>query len=231
MSRAILLPVFNEEETIGTVLDAVRRTFDGLLIVIDDGSTDETTRVLAARGDVRVLRHERNLGYGQSLIDGFAAAVNLGVERLITMDCDGQHEPRHITQFFDALDATEFVSGSRYLPESRTVGFAPSDRRAVNSRITAEVNRVTGWTLTDAFCGFKAYRTSVLRGLRLREPGYGQPLELWARLFQRGVTPLELAVERIYLSHNRSFGRDLDDPDKRLAYYMRVWETTLADRP
>ena len=231
MSSAIVLPVFNEEETIGAVLDAVRRVFDGLLVVIDDGSTDDTTHVLAARGDVRVLRHDENRGYGQSLIDGFAAALENGVERLITMDCDGQHEPRHITQFLTALDAPEFVSGSRYLPESRTVGFAPSDRRAVNARVTDEVNRVTGWTLTDAFCGFKAYRTSLLRGLRLREPGYGLPLELWARLFQRGVRPLELAVERIYLNHNRSFGRDLDDPDKRLAYYMRIWNATLEDRP
>ena len=232
MSSAVVMPVFNEESTIGGVLDAVAREFDGLVVVVDDGSTDKTPEALAARPAVRVLRHARNQGYGSSLADGFAEAHRLGVRRVVTMDCDGQHEPKHIRQFFEALqNGIALVSGSRYLPGSRAVGDQPPQRRDVNARVTAEINRVTGWGLTDAFCGMKAYRIDRFRELVLREPGYGFPLELWAHAFRAGIRPLELPIERIYFDGLRSFGSDLDDPQRRLAYYLEVWTRALEEQP
>jgi dolichol-phosphate mannosyltransferase len=225
---AVVLPVYDEADSVGAVLDAVRDTFDGLVIVIDDGSDDPTARILRERGDIAVITHPQNLGYGQSLIDGFAAALDAGVQAVVSMDCDGQHEPRHIPEFLSALEACDIASGSRYLKDSVSVGTAPPARRRINHLITEDINRITGWSLTDAFCGFKAYRASALRAMRLTETGYAMPLELWAEAQRAGLCVVELPVERIYFDGDRSFGLDLDDPDRRLGYYERVWRQALA---
>lgn len=226
----VVLPVFNEAGTVAEVIDAVRGVFAGPVAVVDDGSTDGTAAVLAARRDVSVLRHEVNRGYGASLIDGFAHALAAGADAVVTMDCDGQHEPAHIPGFLSALATCDIASGSRYLPDSASLGTAPPDRRDVNRRVTDAVNAVTGWALTDAFCGFKAYRASALRALTLTEPGYAMPLELWAEAYHARLCIVELPVERIYFDGDRSFGQDLDDPERRLGYYLRVWEAALARR-
>lgn len=225
---AVVLPVYNEGGTVGCVLDAVRAVFSGAIIVVDDGSADDTPVVLAACSDIEVITHEVNLGYGRSLIDGLAAALAAGAGRVVTMDCDGQHEPAHIPEFLAALDACDIASGSRYLPDSPVEGVAPPSRQDVNRRVTAAINAVTGWSLTDAFCGFKAYRASALEVMRLSEPGYGMPLELWAEAYRAGLCVVELPVDRIYFDGDRSFGQDLDDPERRLGYYLRVWERSLA---
>lgn len=227
-SDAVVLPVYNEGGTVGAVIEAVRAVFAGAIIVVDDGSDDATPTVLAGRADIEVVAHAVNLGYGRSLIDGFAAALAAGAERVVTMDCDGQHEPAHIPEFLAALEECDIASGSRYLPESPVDGVAPPSRQDVNRRVTAAINAVTGWSLTDAFCGFKAYRRSALEAMRLSEPGYGMPLELWAEAYRAGLCVVELPVDRIYFDGDRSFGQDLDDPDRRLGYYLRVWERSLA---
>jgi glycosyltransferase involved in cell wall biosynthesis len=225
----VVMPVYNEGATVEPVLDAVRAVFDGWLVVVDDGSTDETADIIAARDDVLLVKHGTNSGYGASLSSGFAAASRLGASSVITMDCDGQHEPRHIGEFCEDLErcGTDIVSGSRYLPGSGSAGVVPGDRRAINERVTAEINRVTGWGLTDSFCGFKAYRAEALTRVAIDEPGYAMPLEFWARAWRAGLTVCEMPVERIYNDHDRSFGQDLDDPERRFAYYMDVWERAL----
>lgn len=229
MDDAILMPVYNEALTVDAVLDTIRLYHHGEILVVDDGSTDGTDVVLEQREDILVLKHPENLGYGKSLIDGFVFAQFAGLKRLITMDCDGQHEPAHIPQFFEALtDDLDLVSGSRYLPGSGESGDAPEQRRRINEALTGRIHDVTGWTLTDAFCGFKAYHVERVVALGLTEPGYALPMELWAKAWQAGWNVRELAVERIYFDHDRSFGADLDDPDKRVAYYERVWLEALG---
>ncbi len=229
----VVMPVYNEAAVVASVLDAVRRHFDGWVAVVDDGSTDGTRAIVEPRDDVLLVRHAANRGYGASLRSGFAAALGLGADSVITMDCDGQHEPRHIVEFCEDLRScdADIVSGSRYLPRSGAAGTAPPDRRAVNARVTDVINEVTGWGLTDAFCGFKAYRADALRLLRTEEPGYAMPLELWARAWREGLRVCEMPVERIYNDHDRSFGADLDDPERRYAYYMAVWERALGEVP
>lgn len=227
---AVVLPVYNEGGTVSRVLDAVRDVYHGTVIVVDDGSSDDTPRILDSRDDITVITHRTNIGYGRSLIDGFDAALSTGAGAVVTMDCDGQHEPMHIPEFLSALHDCDIASGSRYLEQSPAVGVAPPSRQDVNRRVTEVINGVTGWAITDAFCGFKAYRASALRAMRLTEPGYAMPLELWAEAYRAGLCVIELPVARIYFDGDRSFGQDLDDPEHRLGYYLRVWEHALERR-
>jgi len=97
------------------------------------------------------------------------------------MDCDGQHEPSRIPVLLEAIHDADIVSGSRYLRDFRQDALAPEDRRNINRLITTELNARFGLQLTDAFCGFKAYRREALAKLHITETGWGMPLQLWCR--------------------------------------------------
>lgn len=224
------LPVYNEERYVSGVLDDVRRYSQNVLVV-DDGSSDATPELLRARGDIQLVSHPRNLGYGAALKTAFEYAVAEDYDVLVTIDCDGQHEPQRIPRFVAATRGADVVSGSRYLKQYPGDSQPPAQRRWINQRVTAEINRLLGYNLTDAFCGFKAYRTSGLRHLRLTETGYGMPLELWVQAAHAGLKVIELPVPLIYLDEKRSFGGVLDDATTRLEYYHSVLERSLAMLP
>ncbi|MEQ8838414.1 MAG: glycosyltransferase family 2 protein, partial [Lacipirellulaceae bacterium] len=177
------LPVFNEESHVDEVLDKVRNYASDILVV-NDGSSDGTGERLAARNDIAVVTHETNQGYGAALKTAFEYAIVHRYDVLVTIDCDGQHEPQRIQALVNACDPTvsepvDIVSGSRYLDPAAKKKSAPRDRRRINLQITEEMNCRFGLNLTDSFCGFKAYRVQSLAKLDLKETGYAMPLELW----------------------------------------------------
>jgi dolichol-phosphate mannosyltransferase len=133
----IAIPVYNEQKYVGEVLDRIRQ-FHPDLLVVDDGSTDATPQILAARDDVRVIRHPENRGYGQSLIDAFRYADEQKYDWVLTIDCDEQHEPERIPEFIRHIrtDAWDIVSGSRYLRPRCDDDLPPGDRRSINATIT-----------------------------------------------------------------------------------------------
>ncbi len=221
------LPVYNEVSHVNPVLDEVLR-YSPHVLVVDDGSTDGTRELLAKRSDIKVVRHERNQGYGAGLRSAFAYALEHEFEALVTIDCDGQHEPKRIPEFVAATAKAPVVSGSRYLQTFAGDSLPPIERRRINVEITAELNRRLGFQLTDAFCGFKAYRADALAKLDIHETGYAMPLEAWAQIAAAGLEVLELPVPLIYLDEARSFGGSLDNAGERLAYYYKVLENSLA---
>ncbi|HXF82787.1 MAG TPA: glycosyltransferase family 2 protein [bacterium] len=223
MSTLVIIPVFNEARTLARVLDQVRASAPRAdILVVDDGSTDGSPQILAGRADVRTVRHERNRGYGASLITGFARAVAGGYAVAVTIDCDEQHEPARIPDFIAAAEAADIVSGSRYLDPTVPGDPPPPDRAQLNREFTALLRTITGYAITDAWCGFKAYRVAALRRLRLSEPSYGLPLQVWVQAAYHGLTVRELPVARIYKNPERKFWGGLDDVAARRAYYLRV---------
>ena len=222
------LPVFNEVRHVNRVLDEVLRYCPEVLVV-DDGSTDGTADLLRARGDVHLVTHPENRGYGAALLSAFDYARQHGFEKLVTIDCDGQHEPQRIPLFFDACkDDVDIVSGSRYLQVFPGDTPPPEQRRRINEQVTAEINRRLGLNLTDAFCGFKCYRVSSLARLNITEAGYAMPLELWVQAAAARLKIIELPVPLIYLDEKRSFGGVLDDPQTRIEYYILTLDRSIA---
>jgi len=220
------LPVFNEARHVNGVLDEVKR-YAADVLVVDDGSTDETGAILASRGDVHVVTHPANRGYGAALRSAFQFAIDGGYEGVVTIDCDGQHQPCRIPRFLEAAQAADIVSGSRYLKKYPGDSTPPAQRRWINQKITADLNQRLGLSLTDAFCGFKAYRVDALRRMQLTEDGYAMPLELWVQAVCAGLKIIELPVPLIYLDEARSFGGALDDGGTRLQYYHEVLERSI----
>jgi dolichol-phosphate mannosyltransferase len=229
----IAIPVYNERKYVETVLAKVRRFHDEILL-IDDGSTDGTGELLAGLAastpGIHLIRHPVNRGYGQSLIDAFCYADRHGYDWVITMDCDEQHEPEMIPAFIREIetDAWDVVSGSRYMQSNKDDDLPPGDRRAINATITALINDLFGWQLTDSFCGFKAHRVSAMAKLKLTETGYAFPLQFWPQAYEAGLRVTEIPVRLIYNDPTRHFGGLLDDAAVRLQHYKDVLNAELV---
>lgn len=234
MRLLIVIPVFNERRYVDLVLAKVLRIVRDSdvsmdVLMVDDGSTDGTAELLAARHDVKLLRHAGNSGYGQSLIDGFAYAKDHGYDWVITMDCDEQHEPERIPRFIQEMRGGrwDLISGSRYLEPGPGDDLPPVERRRINAELTDLVNRTLGMHLTDTFCGYKAHRVSAMRRLRLDVAGYAFPMQLWPQVAAAGLRVTEIPVRLIYNDPTRHFGGRLDDADNRLRHYLQVFHDEL----
>ncbi len=222
MRVLVAIPVYNEQEYVMRVLGRVLE-FASDVLVIDDGSTDGTPCLLP-RHPVEVIRHAQNRGYGRSLQDAFRWAVVDDYDWVITMDCDEQHEPEAIPSFVAKAEEGGFdvISGSRYLSAHAADHDPPANRRAINGVVTEELNERLGLSITDAFCGFKAYRVDALRRLQLDVDGYAFPLQFWVQAVAHGLRTTEIPVKLIYNDPNRTFGGPLNQDDTRLAHYREV---------
>jgi dolichol-phosphate mannosyltransferase len=227
----IVIPIFNEQRHIFKVLQKVRKFSQDDLLFINDGSTDLSQNIIEkfayspkTLGHIYVLRHLKNQGYGQSLIDGIRYAQLHHYQYITTMDADEQHEPKFIPQFLNEIKKgnADIISGSRYISPYNKYDNPPVDRLKINQQITQLINHITGYGLTDSFCGFKSYNLKSLKKLELSEKGYGFPLQLWIQACKNHLKVKEIAINMIYLDKNRTFGGRLDNPEIRLKYYMEV---------
>lgn len=233
MRYLVAIPVYNEAGYLPRVLAAVRN-YASDIVVVNDGSTDETPTLLDHAPDVFTITHPENRGYGQSLIDAFAFADARGYDWIITMDCDEQHEPAQIPEFVAAMErsSADLISGSRYVQSFDGDDPAPEDRRRINQLVNQLMHELVGLELTDSFCGFKAHRVASMRRLALTEPGYAFPMQFWVRFARAGMQLEELPVRRIYRDSSRAFGGHLDDSRARLQHYLEVCLQALrADVP
>ncbi len=234
MKTLVVIPVYNEVETVESVLWRVRE-FAPEILVIDDASTDGTGAVLErVRSEIgfELISRDKNAGYGRAMQDAFRAGAQGGYDWVITMDCDEQHEPDWIPRFIEEARRGQYdvISGSRYMNLDDAEGTPPEDRRSINLRITTEINDRLGLSLTDSFCGFKAYRVESVAGLELNEDGYAFPMKFWVEAAAAGLRIGEIPVRLIYTDAERSFGGGLDDPLVREAHYRRVFHCAIRRR-
>ena len=220
------IPVFNEQAHLEPVIAEVLR-YTSEVLVVDDGSTDRTPDLLRGFPSIQVIRHPLNKGYGAGLRSAFDRTVQGGYDGLITLDCDGQHEPSLIPALAALLTDADIVSGSRYLQVLDPSQRPPEERRRINVEVTRWLNDCLGFDLTDAFCGFKAYRSSALRKLVITDEGYAMPLQVWVQAAEHGLSILEVPVPLIYLDESRAFGGALDNAEYRLNHYRTVFRDAV----
>ncbi len=224
MRFAIIVPVYNEAPTIEKILNKLEEYKNADVVIVDDGSTDATPSILERRKVAAVIRHEKNEGYGKSLMDGFDFVKTHDYPICVTMDADEQHEPGYIPCFLEKLDKWDIVSGSRYLNPLLSSDHPPQDRLEVNRVITEKLRPLTGYALTDSFCGFKGYKVDSLRKLNLTETNYGFPIQFWLQAAKAGLKVTECGVPLIYKDYSRNFNNQFADRDERLNHYLKVME-------
>ena len=198
----VLIPAFNAAHTIGDVVRAARQQVSDV-VVIDDGSRDDTGAVATAAG-AKVLRHELNRGKGGALKTGFAYALENGYDCAITLDADGQHLPHEIPKFIECRAKTGadlIIGGRAHLFD----GMLP--RRRMANRFSAWViGRVSKTGVSDSQSGFRLYSARLLRGVRLRTEGFDLESEVIVRAgcggFKVVTTPIDLGfVDGLSTSH------------------------------
>jgi len=162
----IVIPAYNEEQTIVDVLERARQALPGAdLIVINDGSTDGTQEALC-REDVPTATHICNLGYGRTLQTAIKYARRLRYDALVKIDADGQHNPEHLSQLIDELRTGDWdlLIGSRYVGRGRYDG-VPLGRKTGMLLFSFLVRLITGQRIYDTTSGMKVFRSSVFEPL------------------------------------------------------------------
>lgn len=196
LKTCILVPAFKEEKHIAAV---VREVLDYCpdVIVIDDGSPDDTAQIAAAAG-ATVLEHVRNQGKGAALQTGFDHARARGYDLAITLDADGQHAPSDIPAFLQAYERTHspVLVGNRM----GDVAAMPRLRRFVNRFMSALLSRVMGQHVPDSQCGFRLYHRSAFpQGLPdAASRRYAAESEILLRLALQGRKIGAVTIQTIY---------------------------------
>lgn len=218
----VLVPVFNEEKTVKNILEQIRYNSSADILVVNDGSTDDSLIQVQRGNPTYIINHERNMGPGGALISGFKFAIEHNYEVLITLDADGQHLPDYIPKFIEAISDVDMVVGSRYLPGSERKSRPPRERELANQAVTKLTRKYIDYNITDYASGFRAYRVSSLRKLRVTETGYAWPFQLWIQAYEAGFRVKEIPIPLLYLNYERSSHGEFGSMKEALAKAERV---------
>ena len=178
----IVIPALNESLTIENIVKTVVKY--GLPIVVDDGSVDDTSKLAVSAGAV-VVSHLQNCGYDCALNSGFKKADELGIEIIITVDADGQHNPSHIKKFIDIIDSgSDVVAGIR------------SKKQRFSEHLFSWYTTVR-FGIKDPLCGMKAYRRTVYQSLGYFDSygSIGTELIIFATKEQFKISQLHIEVK------------------------------------
>ncbi len=204
---ACVIPAFNEEKTVGDVVNQVKAYCD-LVIVVDDGSKDETAGNAAKMG-ARVVSHPFNLGAGAAVSTGLALAVRAGATRIVTLDADGQHNVAELPMLLRPIveGEADLVIGSRKRAGSPGMPFY---KRFGNAVLAFLASSKSGVRITDSETGFRAMTRVVAENLRPNAMGYSYASEMIVRATQHSYRVVEIPIRTIY-PRGRTRGTSLMD--------------------
>jgi glycosyltransferase involved in cell wall biosynthesis len=199
----VLIPTYNNQKTLRRVIDGVLAYGGGEdVIVINDGSTDETAVILASYGTkIQVLHNEVNKGKGLSLRRGFKEALALGYQNAISIDSDGQHLPSDIPLFIEAAlrHPGALIMGSRNMDQEGVPGKSSFGNKFSNFWFKFE----TGLVLPDTQTGFRLYPLEPVSKIRLLTTKFETEIEVIVKLAWRNVPIVPINIQVIYDSNER----------------------------
>jgi glycosyltransferase involved in cell wall biosynthesis len=199
MRPAVIIPVYNHHHQIGEV---IRRTIKlGLpIIVVDDGSTDSTGRILDTIDGISILRHSSNQGKGAALLSGFAAAKEKNYNWAITFDGDGQHNPQDAGNLLRAVDG-----GERCIVIGKRQGMEDGKNVPWTSRFGRKFSNFWVWAaggplVEDSQSGFRLYPIPEVLQLGVEARRYQFEVEILVKARQQGIETKEAPVQVVYLA-------------------------------
>lgn len=223
----VIIPTYNNRNTLRRVIDGVLQYAGGNeVIVVNDGSTDDTMSILAGYGNnIRVLDNGVNRGKGFSLRKAFAEAIRLGFENAITIDSDGQHLPSDIPLFIEAAmqNPGALLMGSRNMEQEGVPGKSSFGNKFSNFWFKFE----TGLTLPDTQTGFRLYPLGPLKKMSLFTTKFELEIEVIVKMAWKDVPIVPISIQVIYdkderVTHFRPF-RDFT----RISV-LNTWLVTLT---
>jgi len=215
---AAVVPAYNESGTIGAVIEETLEYVDEV-IVVDDGSTDDTDDIARELG-ATVVPHAINTGVGGAVRTGYRYAIKRGFDFVVQIDADGQHDPSRIPQLLAIADDNDMVIASRYLNQSfENYSFV----RKVGIRFfTTVVNVLGGLDITDVTSGFRVYRVSTLKDIMHRSDRH------WAVEQTLAAAKLGLRIEETSVEMpTRETGESQFNVETLVMYPARMVDVTL----
>lgn len=194
-----VIPAYNEEGFIGKVVSRARRYVDEV-IVVDDGSTDNTAGVARVAG-ARVIKHKTNQGAGKATKTAFEAAKRSRADIVVSLDGDAQHNPDEIPRLLAPIlnKEAELVIGSRFLqPRLQQM---PRYRKFGIDVITFLYNLGSGVRVSDSQCCFRAHTRRLIEALNITEAGFGFSVQVLIQARKNGFTITEVPISSIYHAH------------------------------
>jgi|SRR3989338_1655203 len=193
MKPVVVIPAYNEQAHIFEVVRSTKQYVPGI-IVVDDASRD-TTQAMARSAGAITLHHIVNLGKSGAIKTGCDAAVRLGADIIILMDGDGQHDPKHVPEFLNALKDknVDIVFGSRL-----DLKAMPFVRKAGTKLLEFSMRHLFQVNICDMQCGYRAFRTRVYPLLRWNSNNYHADAEITARTGKYHLFYKEIPIRTIY---------------------------------
>lgn len=229
VSVSVLIPAFNEAKTIGAVLDKVLvlGSLVGEIIVVDDGSTDQTVKVVQeiaeAAPKVRLLRQERNQGKTAAIAKAIA---NAQCAVIVIQDADLEYDPADIPRLVSPIlaGAADVVFGSRFSRNESPQGYLW--HYLANRGLTHISNALSGYRITDVETCYKAFRTDLLRPMPITSHRFGIEIEVTAMLARTPARLIETPVS--YSARSFREGKKIRFVDGLWAVYYLVYYNLLA---
>ncbi|MBU0580497.1 MAG: glycosyltransferase family 2 protein [Candidatus Margulisbacteria bacterium] len=191
MPTLVIIPAYNEGKNIGSVIQEVKKYAENILVV-DDGSTD-LTKEIAQKKNVEVISHSVNLGKGAALKTGCDYAYKQGVENIVVIDADGQHEPKDIPRFLEALKGVDIVFG--YRKQSNTM---PLILKFGNRFINETLRLLFQIKVYDSQCGYRAFKSSIYPKIRWKANDYYMETEMIVKAGRNNLKHKQISIETIY---------------------------------
>ena len=206
-----VIPAYNEAKRVGHVVEAARAHVD-LVIVVDDGSTDETAAAAAGAGAL-VVRHAQNSGAGAATMTGIEAARRSGGTTVVTLDADEQHDPTDIPRLLEPVkrNGADVVFGNRFGLRPDGIGNRiPAIRRLFNAIGNLVTLFATGMWVQDSQCGYKVFGPRALAQVDLRMSGFEFCTEIVREAVQHqwriAQVPTKVLYSEYTLAKGQSFG-------------------------
>jgi glycosyltransferase involved in cell wall biosynthesis len=222
MKLSVVIPAYNERDTIAEIVERVRRTpWEKEIIVVDDGSTDGTREALDgldAADELRVLKHDENRGKGAALRTGFQHATG---DVVLVQDADLEYDPGDYAALLEPIldGRADVVYGSRFLGGPHRVLFF---WHSVGNRfLTLLSNALTNLNLTDMETCYKVFRREVLDGIRLRSDRFGFEPEFTAKVARRRLRVYEVPIS--YSGRTYDEGKKITWRDGVKAVFALLW--------
>ena len=200
----VVIPTYNESESIGALLDALKKLPLDILI-IDDGSPDGTAHICRVHG-VEVISRESKLGLGSAYRTGFALSLERGYKNIIQMDADGSHQVSDLVTIMEWIGSSELLIGSRWVADGAIVNWSKF-REYLSKGANAYANALLSLGVRDTTSGFRIYDAELLQRMdiaAIQSEGYCFQIEMTRRALARGATVGEIPITFIERAHGVS---------------------------